>query len=136
MRTSSRCGRPRRGRTDITKANGLGADKHFRGQNPQGGTAISYYLKAAATGDVKITISDSTGRVVREMDGTKDAGLNRVQWNLGPTPVLGGRGAGFAAAVVAGEEAAAVVACRSPSARTRSIREPTSSSSRSAARNC
>ena len=25
------------------------------------------------------------------MDGTKDAGLNRVQWNLGPTPVLGGR---------------------------------------------
>ena len=33
---------------DITKANGLSADKHFRGQNPQGGTAISYYLKAAA----------------------------------------------------------------------------------------
>ena len=82
--------------TDITKANGLNADKHFRGQNPQGGTAISYYLKAAATGDVKITISDATGRVVREMDGTKDAGLNRVQWNLGPTPVLGGRGAAFA----------------------------------------
>ena len=82
--------------TDITKANGLGGDKHFRGQNPQGGTAISYYLKAAATGDVKITISDATGRVVREMDGTKEAGLNRVQWNLGPTPVLGGRGAGFA----------------------------------------
>jgi hypothetical protein len=76
---------------DITKANGLSADKHFRGQNPQGGTAISYYLKAAATGDVKITISDATGRVVREMDGTKDAGLNRVQWNLGPNPVLGGR---------------------------------------------
>jgi hypothetical protein len=25
------------------------------------------------------------------MDGTKDAGLNRVQWNLGPNPVLGGR---------------------------------------------
>ena len=81
---------------DITKANGLNADKHFRGQNPQGGTAISYYLKAAATGDVKITISDATGRVVREMDGTKDAGLNRVQWNLGPTPVLGGRGAAVA----------------------------------------
>jgi photosystem II stability/assembly factor-like uncharacterized protein len=82
--------------TDITKANGLNADKHFRGQNPQGGTAISYYLKTAAAGDVKITISDATGRVVREMDGTKDAGLNRVQWNLGPTPVLGGRGAAFA----------------------------------------
>ena len=79
---------------DITKASGLGADKHFRGQNPQGGTAISYYLKAASTGDVKITISDAGGRVVREMDGTKEAGLNRVQWNLGPTPVLTGRGGG------------------------------------------
>jgi photosystem II stability/assembly factor-like uncharacterized protein len=78
--------------SDTMKADGLLGNKHFRGQNPQGGTAISYYLKAAATGDVKITISDSTGRVVREMDGTKEAGLNRVQWNLGPNPVLGGRG--------------------------------------------
>jgi photosystem II stability/assembly factor-like uncharacterized protein len=81
---------------DITKANGLNADKHFRGQNPQGGTAISYFLKAATTDSVKITISDAAGRVVREMDGTKEPGLNRVQWNLGPTPVLGGRGAAFA----------------------------------------
>ena len=79
---------------DIMKANGLGADKHFRAVNPQGGTAISYYLKAAATGDVKITITDSTGRVIREMDGAKEAGLNRVQWNLAPTTLLGGRGFG------------------------------------------
>ena len=119
---------------DITKANGLSADKHFRGQNPQGGTAISYYLKAAATGDVKITISDATGRVVREMDGTKDAGLNRVQWNLGPTPVLGGRGS--PAAVAADEAAAVAVACRSRRRRTPSNRAPTSSSWRLAARSC
>jgi len=79
---------------DIMKANGLGADKHFRAVNPQGGTAISYYLKAAATGDVKITITDSTGRVIREMDGAKETGLNRVQWNLAPTTLLGGRGFG------------------------------------------
>jgi photosystem II stability/assembly factor-like uncharacterized protein len=81
---------------DITKVNGLSADKHFRGQNPQGGVAISYYLKAAATGDVKIAISDSAGRVVREMDGTKDAGLNRVQWNLAPNPAQGRAGFGGA----------------------------------------
>jgi photosystem II stability/assembly factor-like uncharacterized protein len=80
--------------SDMTKANGLGADKHFRAANPQGGTAISYFLKAAVTGDVKITISDGNGRVVREMDGTKDAGLNRVQWNLGPTPPAAGPGRG------------------------------------------
>jgi photosystem II stability/assembly factor-like uncharacterized protein len=83
--------------TDITKATGLGGAKYFRGQNPPGGTAISYHLKSAASGDVKITISNTRGEVVREMPGTKNAGLNRVQWNLSPNPPPappGGRGQG------------------------------------------
>ena len=84
---------------DTQQGNGLGAAKHFRGQNPQGGTAISYYLKSAPSGDVKITISSANGQLVREMDGTKLAGLNRVQWNLAPNPPPGqgqgqGRGGG------------------------------------------
>ena len=70
-------------------ATGLGAAKHFRGQNPQGGTGISYYLKSAPAGDVKITISTLNGQVVREMEGTKNAGINRVQWNLAPNPPQG-----------------------------------------------
>ena len=91
-------------RTDTQLSQVVGGNKHFRGENPQPGTAISYYLKAAATGDVKISILDVTGRVVREMAGTKDAGLNRVQWNLrggllpapgaAPGAAAGGRGAG------------------------------------------
>jgi hypothetical protein len=85
--------------SDTQQSNGLGAAKHFRAQNPQGGTAISYYLKSAPSGDVKITISSSSGQVVREMDGTKLAGLNRVQWNLAANPPQGqgqgqGRGGG------------------------------------------
>ncbi|HEY7499468.1 MAG TPA: hypothetical protein VH740_13205 [Vicinamibacterales bacterium] len=83
--------------TDTMKATGFGGDKHFRGQNPQGGTAISYYLKSASSGDVKITISEPSGRVVRELEGPKEAGLHRVQWNLGPTPPqFQGRGGGDA----------------------------------------
>jgi len=31
---------------------------------------------------VKITISDIEGKVLRNIDGTRDAGLNRVQWDL------------------------------------------------------
>ncbi len=31
---------------------------------------------------MKLTISDYTGKVVRTLTGTKDVGLNRVQWNL------------------------------------------------------
>ena len=79
--------------SDTQLANGLGAAKHFRGQNPQGGTAISYYLKSAPAGDVKITVSTVSGQVVREMEGTKNAGINRVQWNLAPNPPQG-RGEG------------------------------------------
>jgi hypothetical protein len=45
---------------------------------------------------VKITISDGS-RVVRTLDGTKNAGINRVWWNLTETPQPGqqtGRGGG------------------------------------------
>jgi photosystem II stability/assembly factor-like uncharacterized protein len=84
---------------DTMLSRGTGGAKHFRAQNPPGGTAISYYLKSAASGDVKITITDVNGQVVREMDGTKNAGINRVQWNLSPNPPpqqegRGGRGGG------------------------------------------
>jgi photosystem II stability/assembly factor-like uncharacterized protein len=78
---------------DVSLSRSIGGAKHFRGENPQPGTAISYYLKSAPGGDVKITISDVTGKVVRNMAGTKTPGLNRVQWNLRGDPPL--RPAGF-----------------------------------------
>src|SRR5262249_24551604 len=59
---------------------------------PPPGTAISYYLKSAPGGDVKITISDVTGKVVRNLTATKQVGLNRVMWNLRGDPLrTGGR---------------------------------------------
>lgn len=78
----------------------VGGAKYFAGENAPTGTSFNYYLKAAAQGDVKITISDYSGRVVRTLDGSKQAGLNRVQWNLRPTPPprpagMGGGGGGF-----------------------------------------
>ena len=69
----------------------------FQGENAPRGAHISYHLRSAATGDVRITITDITGRVIRTITGTKDAGINRVLWNLAPTPTgdaLGGRGGG------------------------------------------
>ena len=84
-------------RNDITQSITVGGNKHFRGDNPAPGTAISYFLKSAPAGDVKITVTDVTGRVVREIAGPKQAGLNRVQWNLRGNPIqggAGGRGAG------------------------------------------
>src|SRR4029450_8145873 len=79
---------------DFTLAQQIGGQKVFVGENAPRGTAISYYLKAPATGDVKISIADASGRVVRTLDGTKTARVNRVVWNLAPTARPGGGGGG------------------------------------------
>jgi hypothetical protein len=74
----------------------VGGEKVFVGENAPRGAGITYYLKSAAAGDVKITISEGS-RVVRTLDGTKNAGINRVWWNLTETPQPGqqtGRGGG------------------------------------------
>ncbi|MGE0126869.1 MAG: hypothetical protein AB7U82_02100 [Blastocatellales bacterium] len=78
---------------DLSLSRYIGGARFFRGENPQQGTAISYHLKSAPSGDVKITISDITGKVVRNLTGTKEAGLNRVMWNLrgDPPPRPAGR---------------------------------------------
>ncbi len=85
---------------DVSLSRYIGGAKLFRGENSQPGTAISYHLKAAPSGDVKITISDITGKVLRNLTGTKEAGLNRVQWNLRgdppPRPAFGPQGGGGA----------------------------------------
>ena len=81
---------------DIMLARGAGGAKHFRGENPPDGSAISYYLKSAPQGDVKIVITDVAGRTIRELAGTANAGINRVQWDFGATPpqMAAGRGGG------------------------------------------
>lgn len=71
---------------DVTQARTVGGAKHFIGQNPERGTAISYYLKSAASEEVKITITDIEGELVRELTGSKEAGLQRVQWDLRAKP--------------------------------------------------
>ncbi len=63
-----------------------GGAKWFRAPNPPAGTAISYHLKTVPAGEVKLTVTDYTGKVVRNLTGTKEPGINRVQWNLRADP--------------------------------------------------
>jgi photosystem II stability/assembly factor-like uncharacterized protein len=56
------------------------------GQNPPYGADINYYLKSAPAGDVTIAILDAQGQTVRTLPGTKNAGINRVYWDLRYTP--------------------------------------------------
>ena len=57
-------------------------DDPTAGENPEYGASINYYLKAPVSGPVRLTISDDKGAVVRTMNGTNTAGINRVYWDL------------------------------------------------------
>jgi photosystem II stability/assembly factor-like uncharacterized protein len=73
--------------------------KWFTAPNPPYGAVINYYLKDKPKDDVKITITNSAGTVIRDLKGPKEAGLSRVVWDLrlnspAPPPEGAGEGAG------------------------------------------
>jgi hypothetical protein len=61
-------------------------DDPTAGQNPPYGASINYYLKAMPKGEVKIRIEDAKGQTVRTLTGSKNAGINRVTWDLRGEP--------------------------------------------------
>jgi S1-C subfamily serine protease/photosystem II stability/assembly factor-like uncharacterized protein len=66
---------PNRGRTN----------RRFQGSNPAAGAQLWYALPQKAQ-RVTLRIEDIEGRVVRELRGSADAGLNRASWDLVQTP--------------------------------------------------
>jgi photosystem II stability/assembly factor-like uncharacterized protein len=80
-------------RTDRRTSRSVTGAKNWTGSSAPVGTSIAYYLKSAPAGAVRLTISDVvTGQVFREVQGTRNAGLNRVTWNLRGNPVAGPQG--------------------------------------------
>src|SRR5437899_650506 len=57
-------------------------DDPTAGQNPPYGADINYYLKSAPSRDASIKILDAKENTVQTIRGTRNAGLNRVWWNL------------------------------------------------------
>jgi photosystem II stability/assembly factor-like uncharacterized protein/flagellar hook assembly protein FlgD len=71
--------------------------KWFAAPNPPYGAVINYYVKDKPKDEVKVTITDQSGAVVRDLKGPKEAGLNRVVWDLRlnpPAPPQEGQGGG------------------------------------------
>lgn len=65
------------------------SDRVWVAQNKPYGSIITYYLSEAAPEDkVKLSILDSSGRVLREFTGPGAIGLNRTSWNLREDPRL------------------------------------------------
>jgi photosystem II stability/assembly factor-like uncharacterized protein len=58
------------------------------GEDPPHGASINYWLGTAKPANVALAILDSQGQVVRRLTATRNAGLNRVHWDLlgEPTP--------------------------------------------------
>jgi hypothetical protein len=52
--------------------------------NPAFGAAFTYYLRDNATNDARIVLSvaDAEGKAVRKVNGSAEAGLHRVAWDL------------------------------------------------------
>jgi photosystem II stability/assembly factor-like uncharacterized protein len=81
-------------------------DSHLFTPNEPNAVVANYYLKDKAASPVKIKISDPYGKVLAEMNGKGDAGLNSVQWGMRVQrpgqagPQFGGMGGGM---VEAGE---------------------------------
>jgi photosystem II stability/assembly factor-like uncharacterized protein len=56
------------------------------GENPKYGASINYWLAAPASAAPTITILDAAGSVVRTLEGSNDAGVNRIHWDLRDEP--------------------------------------------------
>lgn len=70
----------------------FGGDRRFIGANPEFGATIAYYLKSVPMGDVSIEIMDAEHKVIRTLTGSKNIGINLIQWDL--RPVVDGRRSG------------------------------------------
>ncbi|MFN8062366.1 MAG: hypothetical protein U0Q12_24655 [Vicinamibacterales bacterium] len=64
------------------KQESYGAQRQFVGPNPPLGMILNYHLKSAADAAPAITIVDGQGATVRKLTGPKDAGFQRVVWDL------------------------------------------------------
>jgi len=75
-------------------------DSHPMTPNEPNAVVINYYLKEKAAAKVNIRVTDPYGKVLREINGKGEAGMNTVQWDMrvprpqGQAPGFGGFGGG------------------------------------------
>jgi hypothetical protein len=80
-----------------------GTNRRFVGQNPSPGAQIYYSLTKKAD-KISLTVVDYTGKTVRELRATGDAGLHKVAWDLRVPSARRGRGGAGGAPAGAGAE--------------------------------
>lgn len=71
----------------------LHGDRLVVTQNEPNGMIFAYYLKEQVKDKVTLTVADASGKIIRTLDGTRKAGINRVVWDM--SDVNRTPGAGF-----------------------------------------
>ena len=56
------------------------------GENPPYGASINYWLGSEPEGEVEIRIASEDGETIRTLEGTTEAGINRIWWGLRHEP--------------------------------------------------
>jgi photosystem II stability/assembly factor-like uncharacterized protein len=67
-------------KSDLT-ATRRATGRQFKGENPQGGTAFSFWAQSDM-GDAKFEVLNAQGQVVSTVTTPAKAGMNRVQWGM------------------------------------------------------
>ncbi|MDN3203202.1 VPS10 domain-containing protein [Algoriphagus sediminis] len=58
-------------------------DMYYRGENPDFGAAIDYFLQdSVASDNISLGIYDASGKLISEIDPKNESGLHRIMWNL------------------------------------------------------
>ncbi len=76
-------------------------DSHLMTPNEPNVVVINYYLKEKTAAKVNIRVTDPYGKLLRELAGKGEAGMNSVSWDMrlprapGQTPGFGGFGGGM-----------------------------------------
>ena len=60
--------------------------KYIEVPNEPDALAITYYLRAPQEGGARIAVTDIRGEQIAQLEGPSKAGLNRVLWNMRPSP--------------------------------------------------
>jgi hypothetical protein len=60
----------------------LNGDMFFRAENPPVGSIITYYLKTAVSGGIKLEIHNNSGALIRTITGSGEAGMHKIIWDL------------------------------------------------------
>ncbi len=77
--------RPAKPRVYLPKEGDWG-DGFFGAPNPPKGAILTYWLRDRVDAEVKLAITDEAGTLIRELSGPREAGMNRVVWDLQRDP--------------------------------------------------